>query len=192
MAKPQVITCVTWGFACALGGIRTPNLLIRSQMLYPLSYERRTTSKTIHGGTDLVVIGGWPSRRGRRVGQVRRGWTSSQAVVGGGGEQGGRRGGGLGEGGCGVRVLPGWRIGGAGDGGLGISYSGGRVSVDTCQVPADGAGVLPGPGVAGRVPVRAVVPGWVVRRVGGGGGVGAIASGAWESRICWVGGIWGM
>jgi hypothetical protein len=25
----------------ALGGIRTPNLLIRSQMLYPLSYERR-------------------------------------------------------------------------------------------------------------------------------------------------------
>jgi hypothetical protein len=29
---------------CALGGIRTPNLLIRSQMLYPLSYER--TSET--------------------------------------------------------------------------------------------------------------------------------------------------
>src|SRR4029077_9926884 len=27
--------------AGALGGIRTPNLLIRSQMLYPLSYERR-------------------------------------------------------------------------------------------------------------------------------------------------------
>ena len=25
---------------CALEGIRTPNLLIRSQMLYPLSYER--------------------------------------------------------------------------------------------------------------------------------------------------------
>ena len=25
----------------ALGAIRTPNLLIRSQMLYPLSYERR-------------------------------------------------------------------------------------------------------------------------------------------------------
>ena len=25
----------------ALGGSRTPNLLIRSQMLYPLSYERR-------------------------------------------------------------------------------------------------------------------------------------------------------
>jgi hypothetical protein len=31
------------GLACdlgALGGTRTPNLLIRSQMLYPLSYER--------------------------------------------------------------------------------------------------------------------------------------------------------
>jgi len=27
---------------CALGGTRTPNLLIRSQMLYPLSYERRS------------------------------------------------------------------------------------------------------------------------------------------------------
>ncbi len=38
------------GHVGALGGIRTPNLLIRSQMLYPLSYERwwldvvRTTS----------------------------------------------------------------------------------------------------------------------------------------------------
>jgi hypothetical protein len=29
---------------CALGGIRTPNLLIRSQMLYPLGYERRLFS----------------------------------------------------------------------------------------------------------------------------------------------------
>ena len=31
---------VTWWFGGALGGTRTPNLLIRSQMLYPLSYER--------------------------------------------------------------------------------------------------------------------------------------------------------
>ena len=29
----------------ALGGIRTPNLLIRSQMLYPLSYERRLVQR---------------------------------------------------------------------------------------------------------------------------------------------------
>jgi hypothetical protein len=30
------------GKRCALGGTRTPNLLIRSQMLCPLSYERRS------------------------------------------------------------------------------------------------------------------------------------------------------
>ena len=34
----QALAC---GFGGALGGTRTPNLLIRSQMLYPLSYERR-------------------------------------------------------------------------------------------------------------------------------------------------------
>ena len=32
---------MTWEETGALGGTRTPNLLIRSQMLYPLSYERR-------------------------------------------------------------------------------------------------------------------------------------------------------
>ena len=31
--------------AGALEGIRTPNLLIRSQMLYPLSYKRRRAGK---------------------------------------------------------------------------------------------------------------------------------------------------
>jgi hypothetical protein len=35
---PGVFVLVRSG---ALGGTRTPNLLIRSQMLYPLSYERR-------------------------------------------------------------------------------------------------------------------------------------------------------
>jgi hypothetical protein len=34
-------TCGNGGALGALGGTRTPNLLIRSQMLYPLSYERR-------------------------------------------------------------------------------------------------------------------------------------------------------
>ncbi|MDQ1609975.1 MAG: hypothetical protein QOE16_2707 [Microbacteriaceae bacterium] len=34
--KPQI----TGVFVSAPGGIRTPNLLIRSQMLYPLSYGR--------------------------------------------------------------------------------------------------------------------------------------------------------
>jgi hypothetical protein len=36
------------GLCClagALGGTRTPNLLIRSQMLYPLSYERRANPR---------------------------------------------------------------------------------------------------------------------------------------------------
>ena len=33
----KALTC---GYVSALGGTRTPNLLIRSQMLYPLSYER--------------------------------------------------------------------------------------------------------------------------------------------------------
>jgi hypothetical protein len=35
-----------WESDSALGGIRTPNLLIRSQMLYPLSYERGPLSGT--------------------------------------------------------------------------------------------------------------------------------------------------
>lgn len=33
------------GFYCAGEGIRTPNLLIRSQMLYPLSYARNKTGQ---------------------------------------------------------------------------------------------------------------------------------------------------
>jgi hypothetical protein len=36
-ASDDDLTC---GYGSALGGTRTPNLLIRSQMLYPLSYER--------------------------------------------------------------------------------------------------------------------------------------------------------
>jgi hypothetical protein len=45
-ASASPLTCTV----SALGGIRTPNLLIRSQMLYPLSYQRR-------GGCS--VPGGW-------------------------------------------------------------------------------------------------------------------------------------
>ena len=37
---------MTWELSGALGGTRTPNLLIRSQMLYPLSYERRLQQYT--------------------------------------------------------------------------------------------------------------------------------------------------
>ena len=41
-AQKPTSRAIDVGFSAgALGGIRTPNLLIRSQMLYPLSYERR-------------------------------------------------------------------------------------------------------------------------------------------------------
>jgi hypothetical protein len=33
-------SCCVGFLLCAAAGIRTPNLLIRSQMLYPLSYSR--------------------------------------------------------------------------------------------------------------------------------------------------------
>ncbi len=39
--------------AGALGGTRTPNLLIRSQMLYPLSYERLCPDSLRHDGPAL-------------------------------------------------------------------------------------------------------------------------------------------
>ncbi len=35
-----MISAPAWENVGALGGTRTPSLLIRSQMLYPLSYER--------------------------------------------------------------------------------------------------------------------------------------------------------
>ncbi len=36
----RALTCIFVSTRRALGGTRTPNLLIRSQVLYPLSYER--------------------------------------------------------------------------------------------------------------------------------------------------------
>jgi hypothetical protein len=42
LATGQRHTPSALGKRCALGGTRTPNLLIRSQMLCPLSYERRS------------------------------------------------------------------------------------------------------------------------------------------------------
>ncbi len=38
----------------ALGGTRTPNLLIRSQMLYPLSYER--LDRTLSDQRELIGV----------------------------------------------------------------------------------------------------------------------------------------
>ncbi len=48
----------------ALGGIRTPNLLIRSQMLYPLSYERRLRCVRRQAL-------GWPGRDAKSESSVR-------------------------------------------------------------------------------------------------------------------------
>jgi hypothetical protein len=45
----------TWGNCGALGGTRTPNLLIRSQMLYPLSYERTAYEYTAAGRLPVRV-----------------------------------------------------------------------------------------------------------------------------------------
>jgi hypothetical protein len=44
---------MSWDFSGALGGTRTPNLLIRSQMLYPLSYERGCLVSLRHSGCVL-------------------------------------------------------------------------------------------------------------------------------------------
>ena len=55
-------------FCSALGGIRTPNLLIRSQMLYPLSYQRRGTEQCTGPvrGSRWVPRCGLTALRGRR------------------------------------------------------------------------------------------------------------------------------
>src|SRR4028118_358125 len=60
------------GIVSALGGTRTPNLLIRIQMLYPLSYERRSMFSCVARelGADPAT-GVARERRGQRPG-VRR------------------------------------------------------------------------------------------------------------------------
>ena len=51
----------------ALGGTRTPNLLIRSQMLYPLSYERLCRDRSVvlgsNCGTVVRVTSNWSTPR---------------------------------------------------------------------------------------------------------------------------------
>src|SRR5882757_5705468 len=48
---PGICLCISSDrhFLSALGGSRTPNLLIRSQMLYPLSYERSFGTESRQG-----------------------------------------------------------------------------------------------------------------------------------------------
>jgi hypothetical protein len=54
----------------ALGGIRTPNLLIRSQVLYPLSYERANSKATGCRSPLIEVANTW-----RRLGDLNPGWA---------------------------------------------------------------------------------------------------------------------
>ena len=57
----------------ALGRSRTDNLLIRSQMLYPLSYERLTIDHaTCQNGSALPVTPKAPSRCADKAGRQRR------------------------------------------------------------------------------------------------------------------------
>ena len=55
----------------ALGGTRTPNLLIRSQMLYPLSYERTTQQYTAVRAPTVRASGA-----GERAPQHITGWKA--------------------------------------------------------------------------------------------------------------------
>jgi hypothetical protein len=55
---------ISAGQRSALGGTRTPNLLIRSQMLYPLSYERWVPPKQPVQHTGRVARAGRQSDPG--------------------------------------------------------------------------------------------------------------------------------
>jgi hypothetical protein len=66
----------------ALGRSRTDNLLIRSQMLYPLSYERLTVSNTTcRIGIALPVTPKAPSRCADTGGRRPRRSASGQTFV---------------------------------------------------------------------------------------------------------------
>ena len=56
---------LTWGNAGAPEGIRTPNLLIRSQVLYPLSYGRpaETASSMLQAGRRTAQNAARPPKR---------------------------------------------------------------------------------------------------------------------------------
>src|SRR5438270_13722493 len=67
----------------ALGGIRTPNLLIRSQMLYPLSYERRLEPGQSTGGAAASFCVQWRGKSTRyctQNGAEREGFEPSDPV----------------------------------------------------------------------------------------------------------------
>src|SRR4051812_12802460 len=66
--KPRSEAVYPGSRGSALGGIRTPNLLIRSQMLYPLSYERRPLAGSAEGYRTSLV-----TRNRRGAGPLRNG-----------------------------------------------------------------------------------------------------------------------
>ena len=57
----------------ALGGIRTPNLLIRSQVLYPLSYERRRAAIDVQVANARTTGYRVPAWAGSALERVREG-----------------------------------------------------------------------------------------------------------------------
>ena len=76
---------IVFGENGALGRSRTDNLLIRSQMLYPLSYERLTVGNhTCRNGNALHVTPKAPSHcadiGGRRLRHSALGRTFAQAT----------------------------------------------------------------------------------------------------------------
>ena len=76
---------IVFGENGALGRSRTDNLLIRSQMLYPLSYERLTVGNpTCRNGNALPVIPMAPSHcvdiGGRQLRHSAWGRTFAQAT----------------------------------------------------------------------------------------------------------------
>ena len=60
------------GFASTPGGIRTPNLLIRSQKLYPLSYGR--IPLIVQEGSDLAANASTPGRQAGVGRMIPRRW----------------------------------------------------------------------------------------------------------------------
>ena len=69
-------------WAGALGGTRTPNLLIRSQMLYPLSYERWFQQYMAADMLTVCVAGACWQHSGDRAGRRPASTTMSGAVRG--------------------------------------------------------------------------------------------------------------
>src|SRR5215472_1534535 len=65
----------------ALGGTRTPSLLIRSQMLYPLSYERWLEQYTVAGALAALPVSFTRSPSSVHTGSASRGYAKGGETV---------------------------------------------------------------------------------------------------------------